>query len=346
MELAFNALESIRIGWNLGNSFDCCGLGNVSKTQASVFEYERQWGNPVTDEKLIHRIKGLGYGAVRIPITWFEHMDETGNLDNDWVLRVKQVIDMVLAEGMYCIINVHHDTGAGKQAWLRADDKIYENAISTYVRIWKQLAEIFRMYGEKLLFEGFNEMLDASSRWDYTDSENYSCINRYNQMFVNTVRRSGGNNAERNLILNTYGASPMEPAARNFVVPTDCCEGHLIVGVHFYKPDAFSAGNQELFDQEGMREVDEFFARMSKYFIDKGIPVILGECGTHEIRKESERCKYAKYVIEKALNYKMAYFWWDDGQKMKIINRNDLKIVYKQLQKEITRAAGRNIENC
>lgn len=341
MEYAANVAEKIKIGWNLGNSLDCCGLGNVEYTHAKVSEYETQWGNPITESFLFHKVSELGYGAVRIPVTWFEHMDSEGNIDGEWMCRVKMLVDMVLAEGMYCIVNVHHDTGAGEQAWLRADASIYEKVIPVFIRIWEQVAEVFKEYDEKLIFEGFNEMLDAASSWDYTGEEGFECINKYNQVFVDTVRKSGGKNSVRNLLLNTYGASPMEPAAEHFVLPEDREDGHLLVGVHFYKPDAFSAGDMEYFTEIGEREVGEFFEQMKKNFLDKGIPVILGECGTHDIRIEKERAKYAKYVIELAMKYKMAYFWWDDGDNMKILDRATGEVIYKHLQEEITQAAKR-----
>lgn len=339
MEYAKDAVKHIKIGWNLGNSLDSCGLGCVSSTQASVSEYETQWGNPVTDKKLIHKIKELGYGAVRLPVTWYEHLDTEDAIDRQWLARVRELADTVLQEDMYCIINVHHDTGAGQQAWLRANYEQYDKWFLRFTRIWEQIAAEFCNYDEKLIFEGFNEMLDVQSRWDYTDEEGYACINRYNQTFVNTVRNTKGNNRERNLLLNTYGASPMTPAAQHFKLPTDLEKGHLIVGVHFYKPDAFSAGDMEYFREDGEREVDEFIRRMRQYFVEKGIPVILGECGTHDIRNEEERARYARYVLTQTVKNDMAYFWWDDGGNMKIIDRQTKEVIYKTLQNEITNTA-------
>lgn len=341
MEYAANVAEKIKIGWNLGNSLDSCGLGNAEYTHAKVSEYETQWGNPVTERFLFQKVKELGYGAVRIPVTWFEHMDPKGNIDREWISRVKTLVNMVLEEDMYCIINVHHDTGAGEQAWLRADNSVYEKVVPLFTKIWEQISDTFEEYGEKLIFEGYNEMLDIASNWDYTGEEGYECINKYNQVFVDTVRKSGGKNSSRNLLLNTYGASPMSPSAEHFVLPRDKEPGHLLVGVHFYKPDAFSAGDMEYFTEEGRTEVSEFFERMRINFLDRGIPVMLGECGTQDIRMEKERAKYAKYVIELALEHKIAYFWWDDGGNMKILDRSTGEVIYKQLQEEITQAAKR-----
>lgn len=335
-ENAVFAVSNIKIGWNLGNALDCCGLGNVADTGADALAYECQWGNPVVSRKLIRLVGESGYRAVRVPVTYFEHMDEAGTIDPSWIARVQEIIGWVLDEGMYCITNIHHDTGAGIQAWLRADREIFQKEKRRYIRIWEQLAEAFRDYGEKLILEGFNEMLDVASSWDYTTEEGYACINEYNQAFVDTVRRSGGNNRERNLLLNTYGASPLEPAAKAFLLPEDVKGGHLIAGVHFYKPDAFSAGDMERWSEDGEREVDAFFERMERYFLGRNIPVIMGECGTHDIRTEAERVKYVSSVVSKANAKGIAYFWWDDGGSMKLIERNTNRILYPRLQKAMT----------
>lgn len=338
IETAAEAARHMRIGWNIGNSLDSCGAGHPKDWPIS--KYETQWKNPVISRELICLIKEIGYQTVRIPVTWYEHMDENGNIELAWLERVREVVDYVLEENMYCIINVHHDTGGGSQAWLRADRKIFEQVKKRYGIMWQQIAEYFRDYGERLLFEGFNEMLDAASSWDYTDQEGYEIINQYHQLFVDVVRKTGGNNQERNLLLNTYGASPMEPAASAFRLPEDGAQEHLLVGVHFYKPDAFTAGNMNHWGAEGEVEVQEFFERMDRYFGSKGIPVVMGECGTHDVRTEKERIKYIQSVITKAIAHGMVYFWWDDGGNMKLIDREQNCVIYQDLQREIIDAGG------
>lgn len=342
METAAVCAEKINIGWNLGNALDACGIG--AGREREIYEYEMQWKNPKITKDLIRLIKDAGYRAIRVPVTYYEHMDENGNIDPAWMKRVKEVVDDVLNEGLYCITNVHHDTGAGDQAWLRADSQVFEKVKDRYKHLWVQIAQTFRMYDEKLILEGINEMLDSQSRWDYTDSEGYECINQYHQIFVDTVRKTGGNNSERNLLLNTYGASPMEPAAKAFRLPEDSVSGHLMVGVHFYKPDAFAAGDMEQWNEAGEQEVTVFFERMDQYFGSKGIPVILGECGTHDIRTEEERIRYVRSVIAKARERKYPYFWWDDGAEMKLVDRRKNKFVYENLQKAIRETAQEDID--
>lgn len=339
MESAKHMLQKVRIGWNLGNALDACGIdpGSVSE----LTDYETQWHNPPICPSLFQTVHEAGYQAVRIPVTYFEHMDQDGNIDIAWLNRVKTVIDYVLDNDMYCITNVHHDTGAGLQAWLKADITTYTKVRARFIKLWTQIAVAFKDYGEKLIFESFNEMLDARSAWDYTDPEGYECINLYHQDFVDTIRQSGGCNLRRNLLLNTYGASPMEAAAQAFRLPSDIHPGHLMVGVHFYKPDAFTSGDMQTWNSEGEKEVDAFFQRMDKYFLNKNIPVIMGECGTHDIRTQDQRTLYVKSVLSYIKNRPISYFWWDDGDHMKLIDRLSEQIIYKKLQAALTDAAGK-----
>lgn len=94
--------KSITIGWNLGNSLDATGNGYNSETS---------WGNPVVTKELIDAVREAGFDAVRIPTTWFNHSDSDLNVDDAWFERVHEVVDYAYNEGMYVILNVHHETG-------------------------------------------------------------------------------------------------------------------------------------------------------------------------------------------------------------------------------------------
>lgn len=148
-ESSYYAVANMRIGWNVGNSLD--SAGNISGTQASAFE--TAWGNPVITPELIKAIKDAGFGAVRVPVTWYCNMDENGTVNGSWLDRVEEVVNYALDEGMYAIINVHHDTGGSETAWLRADPTMYGDMSGRYVYLWQQIAERFADYDEKLLFE-------------------------------------------------------------------------------------------------------------------------------------------------------------------------------------------------
>ena len=263
-ETAKESVKNMGVGWNLGNTLDACS------GSAQGLESETYWGQPVTHPELLKMMKEAGFGAIRVPVTWYNHMDTNGKVDEAWMKRVHEVVDYVIDQGLYCIINVHHDTGDGKQ-WLHASTKTYNSMKSKYVGLWKQIAEEFKDYDQKLLFEAYNEMLDDKNTWnepaDKTDG--YNAINSYAESFVTTVRGTGGNNKQRNLIVNTYSASSTANAMKNLALPEET--GHIIFQIHSY-PNWKSKSNAK-------SEIDNLITNIKNNLI-KRAPVIIGEYAT------------------------------------------------------------------
>lgn len=158
--------------------------------------------------ELLKMMKDAGFGAIRVPVTWYNHMDKDGKVDAAWMARVHEVVDYVINQGLYCIINVHHDTGADNEkfkSWIKADEANYAQNKERYENLWRQIAEEFKDYGQLLLFESYNEMLDKYSSWCFASmnasggynasdaTSAYNAINSYAQSFVKTVRGTGGN---------------------------------------------------------------------------------------------------------------------------------------------------------
>lgn len=259
--------------------------------------YETLWGNPVTTKEMIDMVKEEGFGAVRIPVTYYNHMDAQGNIDEEWLERVSELVQYVLDNDMYCIINMHHDTG--KNGWLKADLSTIDTVGVKFENVWQQIGEYFKDYNQKLLFEGYNEILNSSNKWSWAGEDSYTAANKLNQIFVDTVRSTGGNNSERCLIVNTYAASTEEEVLNHFTLPNDSVENRLIVEAHYYGSS-----------KNGIRVVME---RLGTKFTNKGIPVIIGEFGTNWKMTETDRVSSANYFVTTAKQYKIACFWWDDG---------------------------------
>jgi aryl-phospho-beta-D-glucosidase BglC (GH1 family) len=259
--------------------------------------YETLWGNPVTTKAMIDEVKKEGFGAVRIPVTYYNHIDEQGNIDSAWLERVGEVVGYVLDNDMYCIITVHHDTGS--KGWIKADLDTFEKTSEQFEYLWQQIGQYFQDYDQKLLFEGYNELLNSANQWTLAGEDSYYVANQLNQVFVDTVRNIGGNNTQRCLIVNTYAASSEQEVMKFFQIPEDTIENHLIVGVHYY-------GSSE-------NGINEVINRMNTYFINKGIPAIIGECGTTWKMDEANRVNCANNLVSTAKDYNITIFWWDDG---------------------------------
>lgn len=294
-------VRDIKVGWNLGNTLDSY------KTGKSGLSTETGWGNRKTTEDMILSVKAAGFNAVRIPVTWGEHMDGD-TIQQEWMTRVREVVDYAYNNGMYVILNMHHDD----YIWFTPSEAEYASDSAKLKKIWEQISAEFRDYGDRLLFEGMNEprTVGSSAEWSGGTDDERKVINRYEQDFVNTVRASGGNNSARTLIITSYAASAEEKAMNDVVVPDD---SHVIVSLHYYAPWKFSDGQSTTFGDKEKFELDNKFARMKSIFIDNGIPVIIGEFGCVAVADDSTRADYYSYYISAAKSQGIKCFVWDNG---------------------------------
>ena len=309
-EKAQAAVNNMRTGWNLGNTLDA---HDSSWAGRSVSGFETGWGQPVTRPELFDMFAEAGFGAIRVPVTWNLHMGADNKVDEAWMNRVEEIVNYVLDANMYCILNVHHDTGEG--GWLRADEAVYNSTKDRFTALWRQIAERFRDYGPRLLFESFNEMLDAQNRWNAPASaSSYTYINKYNQDFVNAVRATGGNNSYRNLVVNDYCASSMAVAFEAMVIPDDSVQDHIIAEFHSYSPYHFAmnegSGAIKTWTDACQKEVVDQINAMAAVARAKGVPAIIGEYGATSKRDEEEIAKQATCYVETCKANKMACFYW------------------------------------
>lgn len=326
-ETVQSALKSIHAGWNLANSLDA--VRNDLPYGSKVSDFETGWGQPVTTPEMIHMMKEAGFNAIRVPVTWSQHMDEGGNVRKEWMDRVEQVVKYVLDENMYCIVNVHHDTGT--DGWIRADWNTYLGAKDKFRKLWKQIADRFKKYDSKLLFEGYNEILDLKPNWHESDADSYKAVNAFAQDFVDVVRKTGGNNRKRNLIVNTYSAGTSDATLKYFAMPKDVVENHLAVEVHAYCPWSFTDATDNysttVFDAKAEQEVTTLFRRLNERFVAQGIPLLLGEYRALDKGNLEERLKYTRYTVREAAKYGIPCFYWDGLLDRKALKWSELEIV-------------------
>lgn len=339
-ETAVTAAGNITVGWNLGNALDSCGEWIALYTEGKPENYETAWGNPVTTKELITAVKNAGFNAVRVPVTWAEHIDENGSINDEWLDRVQQVVDHVISQDMYCVLNVHHDAGA--DGWLEASADCFMNSSKKFAGLWNSIAVRFREYGSKLIFEGFNEMLDSRNSWsDAQESDAYKAVNDFNQLFVDTVRATGGNNAERNLMVQVYSGSCSEKALEGFVLPHDSAEDHLIIQTHNYDPQGFTANDATwttMTDTWGSaadkQYFDQVFDRLERFAKEQGAPLVIGEFGANYKGNEPSRELYAEYFVTSAAKHGIKCFWWDTGD-MALFDRSTCAVKYPGMVKAL-----------
>lgn len=298
--------------------------------------YETLYGNPVTTKALISAIKEKGFNAIRVPITYYDHILSDGSIDPDWLDRIDEIVNYILDNDMYCIINVHHDTGSN--GWLRADLDTFNEQCKIFTSIWEQVANYFKDYDYHLLFESYNEILNSSNVWNYANSDSYTAANQFNQAFVDTIRASSSNNKDRYLVVSTYAASAESHVMNGFVLPKDKADDKLIVSVHSYV---------------GTNSVSALFARIKNSLLSKGIPVIVGEFGMRNNTSTSNldaRVEYVNAYVSEATKNGITCFWWDDGgifansnkvTNYAIINRNTCKWYFEDIADALVNASTR-----
>ena len=327
------------VGWNLGNTLDSIGTwinGDL--------EHETAWGNVKTTKAMIDAVKKAGFKTVRIPVSWGEHMDANGKVNSVWMDRVQEVVDYAYDNGMYVILNTHHDN-----SWIKLNEKDEKAVSKKYKYLWQQIAERFKDYDERLIFEGLNEPRTEGSakEWSGGTAAEHEVLNRYYKVFVSAVRGKGGYNKTRYLMIAPYAASSSYSAMAALEIPDD---DRIIVSVHSYSPYSIALdtnSKDNTFTENGKREIDSVFSNIDKAFTSKGIPVIMGEFGTLNKSNTAERVKVAEYYVSAAKKYGIPCVWWDNGSIVQasgsegfgLLDRSKVEWYYSDIVKALVNSA-------
>lgn len=326
--LAWQFAEKLGIGWNLGNHFDAHNNGVAGETA---------WGNPKATAATFQKVKAAGFTTVRIPVTWMGHIGEAPDykIEDAWLDRVAEVVGYAEAAGLKVVINMHHDGGDSKY-WLDIVNAARNEAVHQQVKeqitaMWTQIAEKFADKGEFLMFESFNEIHDGSWGWGANRNDGgkqYKCLNEWNQAFVDAVRATGGNNAERILGVPAY-CTNVDIAIESFVMPEDSAEGRLMLSVHCYDPSEYTltakwsewghtAESSKKAPGDNEADLKKVFEKIYVNYVSKGIPVYLGEFGCVNRatgREQSFQQYYFKYFAKLSKTYGVPCIVWDNGAK-------------------------------
>ena len=321
---AFSFVRDMKVGWNLGNTFD-----SFRETPfANELDSETQWVGIATTQEMIDDLQEAGFNAIRVPVTWHPHVDENYQISEVWLNRVQEVVDYAYNNGMYVILNIHHDNS---EEFMYPSTEYLEQSIQYISAIWQQLAERFADYDQHLIFESMNEPRQVGTAWEWWLNGNadckdaIDCINKINQAFVDTVRATGGNNLNRYLMVPGYDASSDGALNAGFVLPTDAegVENKLIVSVHAYTPYNFAlqadgeSGSSSAFDSDTKRftsDIDTFMDKLYNKFIKEGVPVVIGEFGSRDKNRNTQsRIDHATYYIAAARARGMSCLWWDNN---------------------------------
>jgi endoglucanase len=339
--------SKMKAGWNMGNTLEAIGG-------------ETAWGGAYTTQKLIDSVKAAGFNTVRLPCAWFTHSDtNTSKIDAAWIARVKQVVDYCIKDSLYVIMNIHWDNG-----WLENRvNKVNQIQVNERQKAyWTQIANYFKEYDEHLLFAGANEP-------NVDNAAGMSVLLSYHQTFINAVRATGGNNSSRTLVIQGPSTDIDKTNSLMNTLPTDSIPNRLIVEVHYYTPWNFCGMDKDeswgkMFYYWGKdnhsatdltrnanwgeeSDVEKYFGMMKTKFVDKGIPVIIGEFAAFrkKLNPPSDQALhdasfeyFHRYVVKSARDKGMTSFYWDVN--MALFNRSTGAILDQTLLNAIMVGSG------
>lgn len=319
-------IAEMKTGWNLGNTLDAPGG-------------ETAWGNPVTTKEMIDFVAAAGFDVIRLPTTWDQHIDDENGykIDEEWLARVHEIVDYAFDNGMYVILNTHHETN-----WIKPLTEEVDSFMPRFKALWTQIAESFEPYGDHLLFEGLNEprVEGGPNEWNGGTKDNRAALNTLNKAFVETVRATGGNNSKRALLITTVAAAVVDSAMKALEFPED---DRVLMSLHAYTPYNFtyhSNSEWEVYDysEQVGNDIDSVFDKIDKYYTDNGIPVIITEYGSQsksrpvtEERIDDQNILWVKHYLERAKQSGIPCVWWDNncyygsGERFGIFDRRNMK---------------------
>ncbi|MCY4753719.1 glycoside hydrolase family 5 protein [Pelomonas aquatica] len=298
-------------GWNLGNSLEAIGG-------------ETAWGNPATTQALLNAVAAAGFKTVRIPVSWKQYADANDVIGTTWMSRVAEVVGYAQKAGLFAIINIHWDGG-----WMQPSFAQQAMADARVTTFWTQIANRFKAFDDTLLFAGTNEVM-VTGDYGTPTTEYVTVQNGFNQAFVNAVRATGGNNAVRHLVVQGFNTN-IDHTVNFAVMPADPAKDRLMVEVHYYDPYDFTLNDKSTIWQWGAATTDPAataawggeaytdaqFQKMKGKFVDRGVPVLLGEFAA--IRRseyagaETYRLAWDRYTARSARAYGLVPVYWDAG---------------------------------
>ena len=310
------------LGWNMGNQLDAINNGVSNETC---------WGNPAATQATFNGVKAAGFTSVRIPVTWEGHIGEAPDyqIEEAWMNRVFEVVGYARNAGLKVILNTHHDEEHGDGHWQNLKGAVDNEATNTQVKeeiaaVWKQIAQKFKDEGDYLMLESFNELI-YGTEWSIGSNaeKKAGVINEWNQVFVDAVRSTGGNNATRWLGVPGYAANPQY--LKYFTLPDDKAK-KIMISFHCYDPYDYTIGPRQLPDwghtgssyRNGEEELKDLFNSLYTKYIANNIPIYMGEFGCSFRDKADNKAwryflYYLEYVVKIARTSGISAFLWDNG---------------------------------
>ena len=308
---AWDAAKQMGIGVNIGNTLD------------NTTTWETGWGNPRITKEYVESLAALGFKTVRLPVAWDTYAHD-GRIPDDKLARVGEVVDWILGAGMFCVVNIHWDGGwidsSNKDKFRKTYATFSGDAQKKFPAYWTQIANYFADRNERLVFEALNE--ETKFEGEGSTKKAYATLTRVNQLFIDTVRKTGGNNARRLLIVTGYATDFTKTASEDYVLPVDAVPHKLMISVHYYTPWQFVGMTEDASwgkmqptwgSASDVADLKRLFDLMQGFTQRYDIPAFIGEFGVTEKKEAVSRVRWMTAVAQASLERKMVPVLWDTG---------------------------------
>ena len=295
---------------------------NIGNTLDNTTIWETGWGNPLITREYVEGLAKIGFKTVRLPVAWNTYADE-GVVTPEKMARVSEVVGWITGAGMFCVLDIHWDGG-----WIDSDvkekyprpDTFSPDAEKKFKSYWEQISTFFAGKNEKLIFEALNEETNFSG--EGSENKAYATLTRVNQLFIDTVRKSGGNNAKRLLVVTGYATDFKKTCSSEYKLPKDTIPHRLFISVHYYTPYQFCGLEEDASwgkmmpswgTTEDAKQLEDLFDEMKGFCSKNDIPAFIGEFGVSKKKESASRVRWMSAVMNASIARKMVPVLWDTG---------------------------------
>jgi endoglucanase len=287
-------------GWNLGNSFD----GDPTVTS---------WGNPVPSQTLINAVWTAGFHTLRLPVTWTDHIGSapTYTIDAAWMAQVAQTAQWAVDAGMYVFVNTHHDAD-GQWVTFPTTTAAAATVEAEVTAVWSQIATAFQNFDSHLMFECFNEPHDATG--ETTATQTQTDLNIYLEACVNAIRKTGGANVTRIVMIQPVGASPVLTGIRAMQMASIISDPNLLISLHTYYPTNFGLSETPYpwGSTADYTNMQDSISQQIRVWLPTQ-PIVIGEWGSEAAQATANRTAHALAYSQDVTTAGMVPIWWDNG---------------------------------
>ena len=335
---AWAAVERMGLGINIGNTLE------------NTTHWETGWGNPRISRELVQKLAALGFKTVRLPVAWDTYAVD-GVIQTDKLERVSEVVNWITEAGMFCVVNIHWDGG-----WIDSSNK--ERFAATYATFspeaerkfrsyWSQIATFFAGKDEKLIFEALNEETHFENAG--SPEQAFATLTRVNQLFIDTVRATGGNNAKRLLIVTGYSTDITKTTSGRYKLPVDTIPHRLFISVHYYTPWTFVGLTEDASwgkmattwgSKDEVAELNRLFDAMREFCTRHDIPAFIGEFGASHKKEKESRVRWLTAVFKASLSRKMVPVLWDTGNDLSRLSPHEPSPALADVLRNLAASAG------